>query len=523
MKNIFNSIGITLSGGGYRASAYHLGFISYLTHLGVAENVRAISSVSGGTLTGTAYIQSLIEKKSFKEFFVDFYAFLQNTNMLEETLECLASENLTVPSGRKDLIVAASRVFEKKLTKKSSGKPFLFGDLLDSQIHVSEFIINTTELSFGLDFRFKKSDKEDLAGNRKITIPIKYAKDLHLSDIVAASTCFPGALEPLAFPDDFKFNNNSIPTELRTLFMKDGKPDPIAFMDGGIYDNQGIESLTIAEEKMDEDLDLIIVSDVETYSDGFFHFKQSEQISDLSVGSVDLILKVVIVLCLGTAVSMIYHIVTDLLNKNFNLLDSLINYITPLLLSLSSTVLILWLRNRVKKIIADIPLLGESAWKDIKKFTINQIIEGVTLRISSLFVLATKVVTKRIRYLVYNVFYNDKKYENKRVSNLIGSLKADFAKLPPEVEKPSDKIIEMTILANEVETTAWLEKDSDLPLLVNVGQFTICYNLIKYIVRVYGNDPEKYDESVKFYWNKLVTDWNQMVIDPDLYLKKYMD
>lgn len=48
-------IGLALSGGGYRAAAFHLGVIRKLFELGLAENIKAISCVSGGSLVG-AYL-----------------------------------------------------------------------------------------------------------------------------------------------------------------------------------------------------------------------------------------------------------------------------------------------------------------------------------------------------------------------------------------------------------------------------------------------------------------------------------
>ena len=51
-------IALSLSGGGFRAAAYHLGLLSYLNHLKTNDNtplldhVSAVSTISGGTLTG---------------------------------------------------------------------------------------------------------------------------------------------------------------------------------------------------------------------------------------------------------------------------------------------------------------------------------------------------------------------------------------------------------------------------------------------------------------------------------------
>ena len=45
-----NRYGLALSGGGFRASLYHLGVIRYLRDAGIIQSVRQISSVSGGSV-----------------------------------------------------------------------------------------------------------------------------------------------------------------------------------------------------------------------------------------------------------------------------------------------------------------------------------------------------------------------------------------------------------------------------------------------------------------------------------------
>jgi hypothetical protein len=44
-------IGVAMSGGGHRASAWALGTMFYLVHAGKHAELAAISSVSGGSIT----------------------------------------------------------------------------------------------------------------------------------------------------------------------------------------------------------------------------------------------------------------------------------------------------------------------------------------------------------------------------------------------------------------------------------------------------------------------------------------
>ena len=45
-------IGLALSGGGFRATLYHMGVVRYLRDAGLLESVTDIASVSGGSILG---------------------------------------------------------------------------------------------------------------------------------------------------------------------------------------------------------------------------------------------------------------------------------------------------------------------------------------------------------------------------------------------------------------------------------------------------------------------------------------
>lgn len=62
-------IGLALSGGGYRAAAYHIGALRALHKLGVLDNVDVISSVSGGSIIAGYYG---LHNGSFDSFEKDF-------------------------------------------------------------------------------------------------------------------------------------------------------------------------------------------------------------------------------------------------------------------------------------------------------------------------------------------------------------------------------------------------------------------------------------------------------------------
>ena len=72
------NIGLSLSGGGYRASGFHLGLLTYLHKIGLLPQVTMISTVSGGTFTGAKYALSLVEGQDFKQFYKEYCSFLQD-------------------------------------------------------------------------------------------------------------------------------------------------------------------------------------------------------------------------------------------------------------------------------------------------------------------------------------------------------------------------------------------------------------------------------------------------------------
>ena len=60
-------LGLALSGGGFRASFYHLGVLSRMAELGLLHHVEVISTVSGGSIIGALYYLRLRELLMSKE------------------------------------------------------------------------------------------------------------------------------------------------------------------------------------------------------------------------------------------------------------------------------------------------------------------------------------------------------------------------------------------------------------------------------------------------------------------------
>ena len=64
-------IGLALSGGGYRAAAYHIGTLRALNRLRILEDIDVISSVSGGSITAAYYALNKDDFNLFEKSFIN--------------------------------------------------------------------------------------------------------------------------------------------------------------------------------------------------------------------------------------------------------------------------------------------------------------------------------------------------------------------------------------------------------------------------------------------------------------------
>ncbi len=60
-------LGLAFSGGGFRASFYHIGVLAQMAEHGLLRHVEVISTVSGGSIIGALYylhLKKLLEEKT---------------------------------------------------------------------------------------------------------------------------------------------------------------------------------------------------------------------------------------------------------------------------------------------------------------------------------------------------------------------------------------------------------------------------------------------------------------------------
>src|SRR5688572_17322189 len=254
--NPFGRIALSLSGGGYRAASFHLGSMSYLQRLAfrdtpLLDHVKMISTVSGGTITGVIYAHMKQQGKSFEEVYGFIMGNLRNNDLLKDGIKKLSPGGQWKSTTKtRNLINAFSELYDLYYT---AGATFAVFDKMKPPLECVVF--NSTEFRYAIDFRFRNPGS-GIFGNNLVQIKHELAKEVKLADAIASSSCFTGGFEPLLWPQDFVHPGSK-------EMLEEDKLNPLGLMDGGIYDNQGIESILLYNKSRKERaFDLVIISDV---------------------------------------------------------------------------------------------------------------------------------------------------------------------------------------------------------------------------------------------------------------------
>lgn len=235
MTNDGKRIGLALSGGGYRAAAYHIGALRALHKLSVLNKVDVISSVSGGSIIAAYYSLYDGDYKSFEETF---------SKKIRKGVLGLALINLTVVL---TLVVLTFYVWGSwgwlfllvlwfvwykvlpvsYLIAMQYDWLFFHGKKLKDLKAYPIVTINATDYPTVSQFTFSR----ERMYNYYYGVDAFYHEHFPVSKAVMASSCVPFAFCPIRIPQTF-----------RTSVMK-GKKLPM-LLDGGLYDNQGTHVLT---------------------------------------------------------------------------------------------------------------------------------------------------------------------------------------------------------------------------------------------------------------------------------------
>ncbi|MGV1047769.1 MAG: patatin-like phospholipase family protein [Solirubrobacterales bacterium] len=284
-------VGIALSGGGFRASFFHIGVLARLAELDMLRHVDVLSCVSGGSILGAHYyleLQRLLEAKPDTEIgredYIGIVARIE-TGFLEGVGKNIRMRVMGDPLSNLRAMLSphwtrtqrAGRQYEKHLysrvevgrdrdrremedllmkpagedSGREDGRPH-FNPKWDNwkrRCKVPVLVINASTLNTGHNWQFTGSwmgeppavVDEDIDANPRLRrlyyseAPRRW-RDLRLGDAVAASACVPGLFEPLVLDD---------------LFAETS----VELVDGGVHDNQGVASL------IEQECTVAIVSD----------------------------------------------------------------------------------------------------------------------------------------------------------------------------------------------------------------------------------------------------------------------
>ena len=262
-------IGLALSGGGYRAAAYHIGTLRALRRLGILDKVDVISSISGGSIIAAYYATHKEEFEDIDNFakplqnelqhgpfyivlaalILYFFLICALTCGLITIWRCdclcicvqwLATIVYAVITGA--MLVNHNKwflsswivewyydkhFFDKKKLKDMPDRPLL--------------AINATEVSQNQLMTFSKLK---VACGRKYKKGTIIPDDIPISLAVMASSAYP-LFSPVTIRNKYFAEEK----------MEEEKP---ILIDGGIYDNQGLHKLN--EDKSDYLTDFSIVS-----------------------------------------------------------------------------------------------------------------------------------------------------------------------------------------------------------------------------------------------------------------------
>jgi NTE family protein len=246
-------LGIALSGGGFRATAYHLGVLKRLEELGLLPYVAMLSTVSGGSIAGATYALRCAQRGDGRTGSVPVDAVIDElVPVLKEGLRGPALFGTPWRSLVTLLSFVAGRGWRTRLMASALSRRIFHGarlrDLPDW------IVLNATNLRTGKAWKFFPDRSGDfLAGATTSTATLPVA------DAVMASAAFPGLTDAFWLPLRWEELDLGLldrqrwerPTAgpggdaspWRTRFGRRQGAVRFPLVDGGVYDNEGVNSL----------------------------------------------------------------------------------------------------------------------------------------------------------------------------------------------------------------------------------------------------------------------------------------
>ena len=256
------NIALALSGGGFRATVFHLGVLARLAEEDRLKEVSFLSTVSGGTLCA-----GLV-------FALNDYRWPTSTETIEKVVP-EAHRLLTTHDLQRSMLFRFLGSFWTILETRADDLSALINEhwgitaMLRDLPENPRWMINATCHETGKNWRFERFRMGDYLFGYSDN------PDLPLSDAMAASCGFPGLIGPLVLSAaqwswfkyaDVEATTDAAPTDSgQRRKRKKQTVEPlfsqVHLWDGGVYDNHGLEALHNFNTGWRQGVDFLIVSD----------------------------------------------------------------------------------------------------------------------------------------------------------------------------------------------------------------------------------------------------------------------
>jgi len=276
-------VGLALSGGGFRASLFHLGVLARLAECNVLRHVEVLSCVSGGSILGAAYylkLRQLLQDTPDEDVTDLAYVDLVHELVMEffdGVRKDLRRQLTTDPAADVRMLVTkysrtdrAGELLEKLFYSRwrTGADPWRMPDLLvrpagrgegftlryenwRRAAKVPMLVLNATTLNTGHNWQFTATGMGEppstldgrLDASRRLR-RVRYCDAPNVGDLrapalgkaVAASACVPGLFPPITLTGLYDDTD-------------------VELVDGGVHDNQGTASL------LEQDCTVLLISD----------------------------------------------------------------------------------------------------------------------------------------------------------------------------------------------------------------------------------------------------------------------
>lgn len=275
-------VGLALSGGGFRASLFHIGVLARMAELDMLRHVDVLSCVSGGSIIGAHYyleVRRLLQEKTDSE--ISRQDYIDVVWRIEREFLAATQKNL------RTRLFASWWANLRSIVQPGYTRTTCLGDLLERHVYsrvpdghqghrwlddldiepkdtpnfnpkldnwrrsakAPVLLLNATTVNTGHNWQFavrwmgeppldatSQVDRNDIFRRMYYwEAPLRYRR-VRLGQAVAASACVPALFDPI---------------ELKGLFPERS----VNLVDGGVHDNQGIAGL------LEQECMVILVSD----------------------------------------------------------------------------------------------------------------------------------------------------------------------------------------------------------------------------------------------------------------------